>query len=62
MNEIYSSSSSRSRVSSKKAREMKKKALQSYKKISTIKQLSDMEKQISSDTAEKDLDKFIHKL
>lgn len=62
MNEIYNSWSSRSHISSKKVREMKKKALQSYKKISTIKQLSDMEKQISSEKADNDLDKFIHKL
>jgi len=41
---------------------MKKKALQSYKKISTIKQRSDSEKRASSAKAESDLENFIQKL
>lgn len=49
-------------MSSKKIREMKKKALQSYKKIPTIRQRSDNEKKISSMDAERELDNFIQKL
>lgn len=63
MAEIYSTSpSSRSTYSSKKLREMKKKALQSYKKISTIKQRSDREKQLAADSAERELNSFIQKI
>ena len=39
---------------------MKKKALQSYKNIPTIKQESDNEKAAATREAEKQLDSFIH--
>lgn len=62
MSEIYARSVGSNRpLSSKKIREMKKKALQSYQKISTIKQMSDKEKELSGASAEKDLDSFIKK-
>ncbi len=61
MNEVYISWTQRQHVSSKKIREMKKKALQSYEKIPTIKEISDKESEISSAKAEKDLDSFMKK-
>lgn len=60
--EVFGGGSSRSYISAKKIREMKKKALQSYKKIPTIKQKSDKEHQATSKIAESDLDNFIQKL
>lgn len=62
MTEIYSNAGSRSYVSAKKIKEMQKKALQSYKKISTIKAKSDKEKNASSVKAEQELDNFIQDL
>lgn len=62
MSEVYARPGSNHRpLSSKKIREMKKKALQSYQKISTIKEMSDKEKELSGANAEKDLDSFIKK-
>lgn len=62
MNEIYTAPSSRGSYSQKKIREMKKKALQSYKKIATIQQRSDNEKRNASLAADRELDTFIQKL
>ena len=62
MTEVYSTGGRQHPVSSKKVREMKKKALQSYKKIPTIRQRSDAEKAASGAKAEQELDNFIQKL
>lgn len=62
MSEIYSTSGSQRYYSSREIREIKKKTLQSYKKIHTIKQISDKEKTASSLAADRDLENFIHKL
>lgn len=59
MTEVFSNSSSRGYISAKKLREMKKKALQSYKKISTIKANSDKEQAIASAKADQALRTFI---
>lgn len=62
MSEIYTTpSSGQTYLSAKKIREMKKKALQSYKKITTIKQKSDNEKKKSSLDADRELENFIQK-
>lgn len=53
MSEVYSAPRSSGYISAKKIREMKKKALQSYKKIATIKQKSDKEKNASSEEADR---------
>lgn len=62
MTEIYSAPTGSGHISLKKIREMKKKALQSYKKIATIQQKSDNEKRNSSLAADRDLENFIQKM
>lgn len=56
--EVFGSGSTRSYLSAKKIREMKKKALQSYEKIDTIKKKSDKELAKSSKDAEEIINDF----
>lgn len=63
MNESYSSPSPRgTHLSSKELRKMKKKALQSYKKIHTIQNIAESETRTAAREADDALDKFIQKI
>lgn len=62
MTETYSPSSSRgSRLSAHALRQQKKKALQSYKKIDTIKKIAESDTTAAAREADMALDTFIRK-
>ena len=63
MTETYSSHSPRgTHLSSKALRQMKKKALQSYKKIDTIKNIAETETRSAAREADETLERFIRKI